>query len=380
MKKKKVEKCNERGKIMELRINQAIKEQTKVSYAIESTEPLTFDVDCGEGINIVMAPQEAMKAFQNLKFEILQPYPHSVAVKDSIITYWRDYTTLDYKRIVLCDGSISGLYLLNHLFLEKGDHVLGYVPQFSEYETDVEMYGCQYDQVLLKKEKNYKFCAEDVLAVLNGQHKLVYLDNPNNPTGQIIPLTEIEKILTIAQQQNVFVIVDEAYGDYMPKQNSVMQLVNLIVVKTFSKGFGLAGLRGGYLILPLELVPYVRNISNPYIMSELSRSVAAQTIKDEDFLKVLIEKTRKIKKQLLSLALKNISVAETAETVSICLLTHKNPAFDLAEEFAKRRILVISGKNFHNLEKNSVRLRIPSEEDMPKVLEALHEIDIMNEV
>ena len=369
---------------MELRINQAIKEHTKVSYAIESTEPLTYDVDCGEGINIVMAPQEAMKAFQNLKFEMLQPYPHSVAVKDSIIKYWRDYTTLDYKRIVLCDGSISGLYLLNRLFLEKGDHVLGYVPQFSEYETDVEMYGCQYDQVLLKKEKNYKFCAEDVLAVLNGQHKLVYLDNPNNPTGQIIQLTEIEKILTIAQQQNVFVIVDEAYGDYMPKQNSVMQLVdkydNLIVVKTFSKGFGLAGLRGGYLILPLELVPYVRNISNPYIMSELSRSVAAQTIKDEDFLKVLMEKTRKIKKQLLSLALKNISVAETAETVSICLLTHKNPAFDLAEEFAKRRILVISGKNFHNLEKNSVRLRIPSEEDMPKVLEALHEIDIMNEV
>ena len=384
MKKKKVEKCNERGRIMELRINQAIKEHTKVSYAIESTEPLTYDVDCGEGINIVMAPQEAMKAFQNLKFEMLQPYPHSVAVKDSIIKYWRDYTTLDYKRIVLCDGSISGLYLLNRLFLEKGDHVLGYVPQFSEYETDVEMYGCQYDQVLLKKEKNYKFCAEDVLAVLNGQHKLVYLDNPNNPTGQIIQLTEIEKILTIAQQQNVFVIVDEAYGDYMPKQNSVMQLVdkydNLIVVKTFSKGFGLAGLRGGYLILPLELVPYVRNISNPYIMSELSRSVAAQTIKDEDFLKVLMEKTRKIKKQLLSLALKNISVAETAETVSICLLTHKNPAFDLAEEFAKRRILVISGKNFHNLEKNSVRLRIPSEEDMPKVLEALHEIDIMNEV
>ena len=61
---------------------------------------------------------------------------------------------MDYRRIVLCDGSISSLYLLNRLFLEKGDHVLGYVPQFTEYETDVEMYGCQYDQVLLKKERN----------------------------------------------------------------------------------------------------------------------------------------------------------------------------------------------------------------------------------
>ena len=64
---------------MELRINQAIKEHTKVSYAIESSGTLPFDVDCGEGINIVMAPPEAMKAFQNLKFEMLQPYPHSVS-------------------------------------------------------------------------------------------------------------------------------------------------------------------------------------------------------------------------------------------------------------------------------------------------------------
>ena len=56
---------------MELRINQAIKEHTKVSYAIESSGTLPFDVDCGEGINIVMAPPEAMKAFQNLKFEML---------------------------------------------------------------------------------------------------------------------------------------------------------------------------------------------------------------------------------------------------------------------------------------------------------------------
>ena len=326
-----------------------------------------------------MAPPEAMKAFQNLKFEMLQPYPHSVSVKDSIITYWKGYADLDYRRIVLCDGSISSLYLLNRLFLEKGDHVLGYVPQFTEYETDVEMYGCQYDQVLLKKERNYKFCVEDVLAALNGQHKLVYLDNPNNPTGQIIPLMEIEKILAAAQKQNVFVIVDEAYGDYMPKQNSAMQLVdkydNLIVVKTFSKGFGLAGLRGGYLVLPLELVPYVGNISNPYTMSGLSRSVAAQTMKDEAFLEVLMEKTGEIKRQLLSLPLRHITAAETADTVSICLLTYDDPQVDLAEEFAKRRILVISGKDFHNLVKKSVRLRVPGEADMPKVLHALKEIN-----
>ena len=289
---------------MELKINQSIKEQTKVSYAIESAGPLPYDIDCGEGINIVMTPPAAQKAFAELKFEMLQPYPHSVAVKDSIIHYWKGYTELNYKRIVLCDGSISGLYLLNRLFLEKDAHVLGYVPQFSEYETDVKMYGCHFDRVTLKKENNYKFSAEDVLDALNDSHRLVYLDNPNNPTGQVIPLAEIEKILKAAAKLGAAVIVDEAYGDYMPKENSATSLCdaydNLIVVKTFSKGFGLAGLRAGYLLLPEQLVPNIGNITNPYSMSELSRSVAAKTIQDEAFLEELRSKTGALKKQLMT--------------------------------------------------------------------------------
>lgn len=364
---------------MNFRINRAIQAQTKVSYAIESAGPLPYDIDCGEGINIVMAPPAARAAFSELQFEMLRAYPHSVAVKDSIIAYWKDFAPLEYSRITLCDGSVSGLYLINRLFLEAGDRVLGYVPQFSEYETDVKMYGCQFDGVPLKKEANYAFSADDLLAALTAEHKLVYLDNPNNPTGQIIPLAAIEKILQAAEKLGVCVIVDEAYGDYMPKENSAAGLCgkyeNLIVVKTFSKGFGLAGMRGGYLLLPAQLVPYMSNITNPYCMSELSRSVAAKTIRDEAFLDELREKTAALKRQLLALPLRHISVAETAETVSICLLTHEDPAVDLAEAFAKHRILVISGSDFYTLSKNSVRFRIPAAADMPKVLEALRQID-----
>ena len=367
---------------MELKINSAIKSQTKVSYAIESAGPLPYDIDCGEGINIVMIPPEAKKAFDGLTFEMLRAYPHSVGIKDSIIDYWKDYTALNYKQIVLCDGSISGLYLINRLFLEPGDRVLGYVPQFSEYETDVKMYGCAFDGVPLKAENNYKFSPADVLAALKPEHKLIYLDNPNNPTGQVIPLAEIETILQAAQKQGTAVIVDEAYGDYMPRQNAAANLFakydNLVIVKTFSKGFGLAGLRAGYLLLPEQLTPYMGNITNPYCMSEISRSIAAKTIRDAAFLPDLQEKTAALKHMLLTHPWKHISIAETAECTSICLLTHSNPAVDLAGEFAKRRILVISGSDFYTISKNSARFRIPSAEDMPKVLAALEEIDAMD--
>ncbi len=367
---------------MELKINSAIKSQTKVSYAIESAGPLPYDIDCGEGINIVMIPPAAETAFNGLTSKMLCAYPHSVDIKDSIIDYWEDCTALNYKQIVLCDGSISGLYLINRLFLEPGDRVLGYVPQFSEYETDVKMHGCAFDGVPLKAENNYKFSAEDMLAALRPEHKLIYLDNPNNPTGQVIPLAEIEAILQAAQKLGTAVVVDEAYGDYMPRQNAAANLFakydNLIIVKTFSKGFGLAGLRAGYLLLPEQLSPYMGNITNPYCMSEISRSIAAKIIRDAAFLPDLQEKTAALKHMLLTHPWKHISIAETAESTSICLLTHSNPAVDLAGEFAKRRILVISGSDFYTISKNSARFRIPSEDDMQKVLAALEEIDAMD--
>ena len=85
---------------MNLRINRSIAEQTKVSYAIESAGPLPYDIDCGEGINTVMVPPAAKQAFKELDFEMMRPYPHSVDVKDSIIQYWKDYCSLNYKRIV----------------------------------------------------------------------------------------------------------------------------------------------------------------------------------------------------------------------------------------------------------------------------------------
>ncbi len=366
---------------MELRINRYIKENIKVSYASEGSEEKTYDVDCGEGINIVMIPPAAQKAFSELEdFDMVRPYPHSADVKKAICKYWeKQYPSLKRSQIILCDGSVAGLYLINRLFLEAGDRVLGYIPSFSEYQTDVEMYGCTFDAMQLEKADNYRFHAEKMIAMIKPEHKLIYIDNPNNPTGQVIPLEEITKILEAAKPLGIGVIVDEAYGDYMPKENSAAALCekydNLIFVKTFSKGFGLAGLRAGYLILPESLVAAMGNITNPYTMSALSRSIAAKTIQDEAFLDTLRQKNAELKEMILNHPWKHLSIATTTPTVSISMISHDNPDLDLAEEFGKRRVLVISGSDFHGIGKNFVRLRLPAAEDMPQVLAAMEEID-----
>lgn len=368
---------------MEFRIAEGVRRHLKKSYAIESEELFTdFDVDCGEGINMVMASDKARRAFAELDFAMAGPYPHSPALKDAIAAHAPAVAAggrpLARGNIFLCDGSIGGLYLINRLFLEPGDRVLGYVPQFSEYETDVKMRGCAFDSVALRPEDHFRFDADAFIAALRPEHKLAYLDNPNNPTGQIIPLAAIEKILAAAGTLGVPVVVDEAYGDYMEPDGSALTLwgkyENLLVVKTFSKGFGLAGLRAGYLALPDALTQAMSNITNPYAVSALSRHVAARAVADTAFLAGLRRKTADIKQELLR-PWKRLSVAHTAPTVSISLLTHADPAVDLAREFARRRVLVISGTDFSGIGKNSVRFRVPAAADMPRVLEALADMD-----
>ncbi len=237
---------------MEFRIADGIRRHLKKSYAIESEDLFVdFDVDCGEGINTVMASERAREAFAGLNFAMAGPYPHSPALKDAVVAHAPRSSGQkgpERNNIVLCDGSVAGLYLVNRLFLEPGDRVLGYVPQFSEYETDVKMRGCLFDAVPLRAEDGYRFDPDAFIAALRPEHKLAYLDNPNNPTGQVIPLAAIEKILRAAAALNVAVLVDEAYGDYMAPECSALTLwgghENLLGLRAGRTSGGLSGVAG----------------------------------------------------------------------------------------------------------------------------------------
>ncbi|WP_418845491.1 aminotransferase class I/II-fold pyridoxal phosphate-dependent enzyme [Pyramidobacter piscolens] len=255
---------------MEYRIARAVKNQARVSYALGAETP-PCEVDCGEGVNVELASPAARRAFATLDFNMCAPYPHANELKEAIAAYWKDYAALGDENIVLTEGSVSGLYLVNRLFLEPNDRVLGGASLFFEYGADVRLHGCFFETVPLKAEENYRFSAARFAAALSPRFKLAAFDNPNNPTGQAISPAELERILAAAREANVCVLVDEAYGDYVPRGRSAVSLFdaydNLIVARSFSKGFGLAGLRAGYLLLPPGLAAAANNLSNPYAVS-----------------------------------------------------------------------------------------------------------------
>ena len=385
-----------------LKIKKQLLEQEKVSYAMDHLELPEGGIDCSEGCNPYGFPPECAEVFRGFDTSRLGPYPHSQALYEAIHDLWADQIDVERDNILLTDGSMSALYIINNIFDTHNAVVLGISPQFTDYYMHAEMIGIEYAPYQLNKSNNYKF---DVLEFLNMHYKeaggdevllpttgksynFIYIDNPNNPTGQCIDIADIERIGDEAVRYNITVIIDEAYGDFMPKENSAVQLFakypNLAVVRTMSKGYGLAGMRVGYIIAHKNLIGYMNKMTNPYMVGELSREVAAAAIRCPEFVSQCREDFRVMKTRIKDVlgcdedhpagASGNLHIAETLDTNSICLLYHDDPEVNLKEEFFRRGVLVIDGYDFKGLDSSAARVRMPKLDEFPVLIQAISEI------
>ncbi|MDR0583187.1 MAG: aminotransferase class I/II-fold pyridoxal phosphate-dependent enzyme [Treponema sp.] len=216
--------------------------------------PLDTILDCSLGVNPAPLPSQVMLALQNIDQHAIKQYPHDETVLEKIALYYRNkgISWLSAGHMFLGDGSLDILRSLNFLCLTYGKRVLGQGPQFTAYLDHVNCLGAHFEYYPMSKGNNYKFEAENYLNRMTSNHDLFIVENPNNPTGQVAALADIDSIAARAASYNKILIVDEAYGDYMPIENSAINLIptypNVVVTRTFSKAFGMAGIRMGYII------------------------------------------------------------------------------------------------------------------------------------
>ena len=384
-----------------LKIKRQLLEHEKISYASDVIDLPEGGVDCSEGCNPYGFPPECAKAAKSFDMKRLGPYPHSQALYNAISEYWKEQCFVERENILITDGSISALYIINNIFDTHDSVVLGISPQFTDYYMHAEMIGIDYAPYQLKKEFNYKFDRYEFMSMhyiagiyagasLPGKtYNFIYIDNPNNPTGQCIDIEDIRKIVKGALNKEITVIIDEAYGDFMPKENSAVQLCeefpNLVVVRTMSKGFGLAGLRVGYIIACKDLIRFMNKMVNPYMVSEFAREIAAEALKHDSFIEKSKADFAEMKGQIREVlgcgrehpegGSGRLHMAETLDTNSLLLLYHDDQDIDLRDEFYKRGVLVIDGYDFKGLDSTSARVRLPVMEEFPKLLAAIEEIN-----
>ena len=202
---------------------------------------------------------------------------------------------LDPKRIILGSGSDQIFELICKSFLNKNDEVI--VPQFSFiiYRIYSKIYGAK---IKYAKENNFRVSIKNILSEVTKKTKIVFLANPNNPTGTILfkkELLELRKKL----RSNILLVIDDAYFEYVKDKNylSGMKLFynskNVIVTRTFSKIYGLAGLRVGWGYGPKNLIYALNLVKPPFNINRAALFAAAESIRDISWLKKEIKHVNK---------------------------------------------------------------------------------------
>jgi len=349
-----------------MNIRPAVRQLARKSYEAESKPPKGDILDCALGRNSFGTSEKVIEFAKHFDWSDLWQHPDTSYrdLKQEICNFWSDYADLEVANVKVANGSCVVLSRFNKLFIEPGVKVLGYVPQFKEYMVEVAVLGGKYEAVPLDPQEGFKFNLDRLLSKIKPDYCIVYVDNPNNPTGQLIGLSDIETIIREAARKDVIAIIDEAYADYVEEKYSAVNLIkkykNLVVTRTFTKGYGIGRFRVGYAILPTELGDYYNRVELPFSVSTMGASLAREALLDQDFILNLRQQVKAEKEKLTKeLSQRDYLIGETCESCPLFILGHKDKDVDLKEELLSKGILTISGIDWENLDKNYVRVNTP---------------------
>jgi histidinol-phosphate aminotransferase len=276
--------------------------------------------------------------------------------------------------ILLGDGLDEVLKLIAQTFVEPGDEVIIPIPTFPRYQLEIEIMGGE--AVLLGLGERFELPVEAILDRVSARTKLIFVCTPNNPTGVPVSREAIVRLLQVDGERPL-VVVDEAL--IFPTEMGVMDLVadhrNLMVLRTFSKSYGLAGARVGYAVGNAELLAYMEVIRPPFNVNLLGEAAVLGALADPDF---LTESRAALEDERLRL----ISGLEPLPGLRVFPSETSILMFDVGgtgwsstgvtEALARRGVIVVDCRSYAGLEhEDYIRIAIGSRRDNERFLAAL---------
>jgi len=202
------------------------------------------------------------------------------------------------EQVILTNGVDEAIHILCQAFLDAGDELLLPVPTYTMYE----IYASSTDATIhhVQAGADFTFPYEAMLGAINAKTKLIAIANPNSPTGSIATR---EQIIAIAQAApNAVILVDEAYFHFYGQTviDLVGKLPNLIVARTFSKAYGLAGLRLGLLAGPEPLLRWTRRVLSPYSVNSVALTALKAALEDNSYLGWYVTQVKQARTEFLA--------------------------------------------------------------------------------
>src|SRR5579871_6728109 len=283
---------------------------------------------------------------------------------------------LDPDRIICGAGSDELLNLLAHAFLGRGDEAISTTHGFLVYPIATMANGAKN---VVVAEKDFTADVDAILKAVTPKTKLVWLANPNNPTGTYLPFDEVKRLRAGLPSQ-VLLVLDAAYADYVSRNDYEMgiELVatseNTVMTHTFSKIHGLAALRVGWMFAPAHVVDAVNRIRGPFNVSTpamLAAIAAIQDTKHQEMSKAHTERWRSwLTEEITKFGLK--VTPSVANFVLIHFPLDKGKTATEADAFLTKRGLVLRALNNYRLP-HALRLTIGTEEANRLVVDGLRD-------
>jgi len=283
------------------------------------------------------------------------------------------YVGVDVSRIVLGAGIDGVLDTLVKIFIGTGDEALIPIPTFSLYESLVKVAGGTPRYLPRIKGADYAVSVEDLTEACTERTRMIFLSSPNNPTGNCIAEDDVR---TLAESvPRAMVIIDEAYVEFA--EASLVNLVdpendhdNVLVLRTFSKAFGLAGLRVGYAVAPEWLVSIYKKVTMPFTVNNVALTAAIATLKDNEHLRRSIELV-KTGRPYLEQNLQGLFKVYPSEANFVLVDVSPKKSYEVCEELEKNGVTVRDCASFRGAGDSLIRISVGTREQNEKVVNAL---------
>ncbi|SES81809.1 histidinol-phosphate aminotransferase [Natronincola peptidivorans] len=315
-------------------INNLVKEniQSLQPYEVKECENIA-KLDANENNNVAyLLNQKIAKSLMGLK---VNQYPDSDCCQ--LRKMLQKELGLAPQQLMMGCGSDQLISIIINAFVGEGDKILTHTPTFGMYKITAQIAGGTTVEVPLGKDFSfdyYSFIKESK----KQKPKVIFLTNPNNPTGGIIPR---EQIIKIVEFSDGIVVVDEAYFEFYGE--SVIDLVNyypnLIVLRTLSKAYGLAGARVGYGAASKELMAVLYKIKPPYNVASLSQIAAMVCLENKEILEDVIQEIV-LEREAMTKQLESLPKVKPYKSYGNFILCRLENAKEVYEHFLNNKVLV----------------------------------------
>ncbi len=240
-------------------------------------------------------PQDFVKGVLNkITPAMLAAYPNPKKCTEAVA----EFLNVDREQVLMTNGSDAAIKLFFETYMEENDRVVIASPAFEMYEVYCNMFGAE--AVNIQYGEGFAFPMGAYIAAIEQGAKLAIITNPNNPTGSAMSLSSIEKILEIATKNDVLVMIDEAYHWIYPETALPLldRYPNMILLRTFSKILGLAGIRLGFAVASKEMISDIKKVTPPAGVNAVALLFGEEIMRRPEFLDGIVSSFKREKRYM----------------------------------------------------------------------------------